>query len=214
MKKSIVIISAVTLGLATLSGGAVAQEPMAVKLGEIKPLAADNVLNKAGTATLLEIEVAANLAKEKSKVLTQERQHKLDMVYQQQLANNKVELENLASVLLDRVGKTRYVFSGSTPRGWDCSGLVVWAYNRLGIELEHSAIKQAKSGIEVDTPQVGDIIVYGNKSGWFHSTIYVGDGLLVHSGFKPGRYTEVIPMDHGSLAGLKLTIRRFLDTTE
>ena len=214
MKKVIIAASAVVI--MGLSGAALASEPLQepVHSSAIKPLELSeaNILPESTNITLLEQQNRAAAANAEAEALANERKAKLDLVYSTQLATNKGELEQVVSLLLDRVGKTPYVFSGSTPSGWDCSGMTVWAYNHLGIELPHSASKQAELGIEVATPQVGDLIVYGDASGYFHSAIYVGDGLLVHSGFKPGRSTEVIPMTHGSLAGLDYTVRRFLDT--
>ena len=213
MKKAILAASAAAI--LGLSGAALAVEPIQepVHSSTIKSieLSEANLLPEVTTLTLLEQQNKAFVAKAAAATLTAARKSKLDLVYSTQLAMNKSELEEVVLLLLDRVGKTPYVFSGSTPYGWDCSGMTVWAYSHLGIELPHSASKQATLGVEVLTPQVGDLIVYGDSSGYFHSAMYVGDGLLVHSGFKPGRSTEVLPMTHGSLINLEYTIRRFLD---
>jgi cell wall-associated NlpC family hydrolase len=86
------------------------------------------------------------------------------------------------------VGKTWYVFGGSTPRGWDCSGLVLWYYDQLGIELYHSASAQKYEGkprkYSEAKAKVGDII--WNPG---HVGIYVGDGYMIHSPH-PGARTE------------------------
>ena len=76
------------------------------------------------------------------------------------------------------VGKTPYVFSGASPRAWDCSGLVMWTYAQLGISLPHSARAQLSAGKHVKDPQPGDIVVWG---GGYHSGIYLGDGLVVNA---------------------------------
>ena len=214
MKKVIIAASAVVI--MGLSGAALAaeppQEPVHSPVIKALELSEANILPEPNNMTMLEHQNRAAAATAAAELKSNERKAKLDLVYSIQLANNKAELEQVVKLLLDRVGKTPYVFSGSSTAGWDCSGMTVWAYNHLGIELPHSASKQAKLGVEVATPNVGDLVVYGNSSGYFHSAIYVGEGLLVHAGFKPGRSTEVIPMTHGSLAGLDYTIRRFLDT--
>jgi cell wall-associated NlpC family hydrolase len=212
MKKAIIAAgAALVLGL---SGAAIASEPLQEPVHS--PLKVElntaTLIPESTTLTKLEQEARAAEAKASADALTAARQTKLAAVYKQQLANNQAELEQVVTELLARVGNTPYVFAGSSFSGWDCSGMVLWAYKGLGIDLPHSASEQAKLGVEVSMPRVGDIVVYGDSSGYFHSAIYVGDGLLVHSGFKPGRWTELIPMDHGSLAGLNYTIRRFLDT--
>jgi cell wall-associated NlpC family hydrolase len=212
MKKAIIAAgAALVLGL---SGAAIASEPLQEPIHSSPKveLTKLNLIPEVTTLTKLEQEAQAFQAMAAAAAITSARQDQLQLAYSTQLANNQVELESVVSQLIERVGKTPYVFAGSHPSGWDCSGMVVWAYKKLGIDLPHSASEQAKLGLEVLTPQVGDIVVYGDASGYFHSAIYVGDGLLVHSGFKPGRWTELIPMNHGSLANLNYTIRRFLDT--
>jgi cell wall-associated NlpC family hydrolase len=102
---------------------------------------------------------------------------------EQQAEANKVGIKKVVAKLLSRVGRTPYVFSGSSIYGWDCSGMVVWAYEQLGVELEHSATKQAQAGERVKTPEVGDIVVFGwkGRKDYFHSAIYIGNGKVVNA---------------------------------
>lgn len=89
-------------------------------------------------------------------------------------------------------GKTWYVFSGSTPRGWDCSGLVRWTYLQVGIELPHSATDQLYAGVLVDEPRLGDIVTFSfNGSTAGHAGIYLSEDKMIHSGGKRGDKTEV-----------------------
>jgi cell wall-associated NlpC family hydrolase len=105
------------------------------------------------------------------------------IAHKKQLITNKAKLVKVIKSLKNRVGKTPYVFAGSSIYGWDCSGMVRWAYLKLGVELEHSATKQAHSGKRVKTPKVGDIVAFGWKgsSGFYHSAIYIGDGKVVNA---------------------------------
>jgi cell wall-associated NlpC family hydrolase len=94
--------------------------------------------------------------------------------------------------LSKHVDKTWYVFSGITPDGWDCSGLVMWFYSEFGIELEHSVTAQIHSGSIVDDPKPGDIVAFkhnGSSMG-YHNGIYIGSDLFIHSP-REGRKTEV-----------------------
>jgi cell wall-associated NlpC family hydrolase len=95
----------------------------------------------------------------------------------------RLKLKKVVAYLTTRVHKTAYVFSGSTVQGWDCSGLVRYTYKRLGIELEHSANKQAHSGIRVSSPKIGDVVVFAYKGStdFYHSAIYVGLGLIINA---------------------------------
>ena len=112
----------------------------------------------------------------------------------------KQKMSDVISQLKSRVGKTWYVFSGATPAGWDCSGLVVWAYQQLGVELPHSANKQGHIGKKVKTPKIGDIVVFGYKGSksYYHASIYIGNGKVIHAGFRPGTTTSVISLDDPS----------------
>lgn len=92
--------------------------------------------------------------------------------------------DKLVSELRTYVGRTYYVFSGKSPRGWDCSGLTYWFYNELdGIELPHSASKQAQVGTRTKNLVPGDIVAfyYKDPNKAFHVGIYVGAGEFIHS---------------------------------
>jgi cell wall-associated NlpC family hydrolase len=108
------------------------------------------------------------------------------------LARNTLKLHRTISKLKRTVGKTWYVFSGDTPSGWDCSGLVAWTYAELGIEVQHSANEQAHSGKRVTSPEPGDIVVFSRDGGntFYHSAIYIGDGEIVQA-LRPGTATRI-----------------------
>ncbi len=131
-----------------------------------------------------------------------------------ELKLNTEKIQSVVEQLKDRVGKTWYVFSGSTPRGWDCSGLVYWAYEQLGVSLEHSANKQGNSGTKVRTPKVGDIVVFGYKGSksYYHSSIYIGDGKVIHAGFRKGTTTSIIALDDPSFRNSTITFIRHIES--
>jgi cell wall-associated NlpC family hydrolase len=114
---------------------------------------------------------------------------------QQRLNNNRIKLKKVLNRLDNTVGKTWYVFSGSTPQGWDCSGLVRWTYKQVGVELEHRANAQANSGKKVKDPIPGDIIAFYRKgsSYSFHVGIYLGKGKMIHA-YQHGMRTVIQPV--------------------
>jgi cell wall-associated NlpC family hydrolase len=132
----------------------------------------------------------------------------------QTLQSNTERIESVVAKLKSRVGKTWYVFSGSTPSGWDCSGLVYWAYGQLGVQLEHSANKQGNSGTKVRTPAIGDIVVFGYKGSksYYHSSIYIGDGKVIHAGFRKGTSTSIISIDDPSFRHSTATFIRHIES--
>ena len=133
---------------------------------------------------------------------------------QETLETNTVKLNNVIEALTDRVGKTRYVFSGSTPRGWDCSGLVKWTYGELGVELEHSASKQQYAGEAVDKPKLGDIVVfkYNGRSSAYHVGIYLYPDTMIHSGGGPGESTSIVSISKFAGKHSKVIYKRVIDT--
>jgi cell wall-associated NlpC family hydrolase len=105
---------------------------------------------------------------------------------------NTIKMAKVVKYLKTRVNRTSYVFSGSSPYGWDCSGMVRWAYARFGLDVPHSANKQAHVGTRVSRPVLGDIVVfaYPGSTNFYHSAMYIGDGKIVHA--NQARKTTVI----------------------
>jgi peptidoglycan DL-endopeptidase CwlO len=73
-----------------------------------------------------------------------------------------------------------YVYGGSSPSGFDCSGLVMYAYAQIGVSLPHNAAAQYSYGTPVDRSQLqpGDIVFF---NGLGHNGIYIGGGSFVHA---------------------------------
>jgi cell wall-associated NlpC family hydrolase len=131
----------------------------------------------------------------------------------QQLSEMTTNLRKVVLRLKKTAGKTMYVFSGSTPSGWDCSGLVKWTYGQLGIQLEHRASVQANSGTKVKHPKVGDIVAFyypGHKRA-YHVGIYIGDGMMIDAP-KPGKSTTIEPVNNHRLAGSTIRYVRIVET--
>ena len=79
---------------------------------------------------------------------------------------------------------TPYVRGGTDPGGFDCSGLVRWAYKHAGINLPRSAREQALVGTPVtriEDMREGDIVAFRHPRRGYHTGIYAGDGKFVHS---------------------------------
>jgi cell wall-associated NlpC family hydrolase len=109
------------------------------------------------------------------------------------IADDTTTLNETLVLVKNQIGITRWVHGGSSPRAWDCSGLVTWTYGHLGIELRHSATTQRSSGTIVAEPKIGDLVSFnykGRKTA-YHIGIYLGPDQMIHSGGKPGDRTEI-----------------------
>jgi peptidoglycan DL-endopeptidase CwlO len=98
--------------------------------------------------------------------------------------------ERAVKVALGAVG-TPYRWGGESPAtGFDCSGLVRWAYGRVGIDLPHSSYALYSEGRRVRESQMepGDVLVF---DGLGHVGLYIGNGKMVHSP-ETGRHVEVV----------------------
>jgi hypothetical protein len=148
------------------------------------------------SAVPLEIEIVRSERFETRSIFEQAKPQETIMsaeyIRNQTLMSNGVKIDAAITKLKKYVNKTWYVFSGNTPSGWDCSGLTMWFYEQLGIELEHRASKQEKSGTATKNPMPGDLVVFkykGYKSG-YHVGIYIGDGQMIHAPRK-GEVTRI-----------------------
>jgi cell wall-associated NlpC family hydrolase len=123
----------------------------------------------------------------------QQAKYTATLLHRLTLIQNAGSLAKMVRVTKKYVGHTWYVPSGASPSGWDCSGLVRWAYAQIGVDLYHSASVEKHSGKIVKTPKFGDIVAFGWKgwSGAQHAGIYLGDGMMLHAGGHIGMRTEI-----------------------
>ena len=81
---------------------------------------------------------------------------------------------------------SRYVYGGSTPKGFDCSGFTSYVYKHFGYSLSRTSSGQASNGRAVSKSnlQAGDIVCFARSSGSKkigHVGIYIGGGKFIHA---------------------------------
>jgi peptidoglycan DL-endopeptidase CwlO len=88
--------------------------------------------------------------------------------------------QTAVNTALAQVGKP-YVWGGSGPNGFDCSGLTMYSYGTAGIALPHSAAGQSTMGrpVSVSELQPGDLLFYYSPVS--HVAMYIGNGQMVHA---------------------------------
>ncbi len=81
---------------------------------------------------------------------------------------------------------TEYVYGGTTPKGFDCSGFVQYVFKHFDISLERVAASQSTQGSRVSSQDLsaGDLVFFdtdGGHNSISHVGIYIGGGQFIHA---------------------------------
>jgi cell wall-associated NlpC family hydrolase len=78
---------------------------------------------------------------------------------------------------------TPYLWGGTTPAGFDCSGFTQYVYRHFGIYIGRTTYDQIKDGYAVsrDQLQPGDLVFFGQGGSPSHMGIYIGNGMYINS---------------------------------
>ena len=109
----------------------------------------------------------------------------------------------------------RYLFGGTSPAGFDCSGFVRYLMRAMGVETPRTAAEMARAGREVprDVSQlrIGDILTFGTGR-VSHVGVYIGNGRYIHASTGAGRIVEArLDRPTSSLVKAWYGVRRMLD---
>ncbi len=82
---------------------------------------------------------------------------------------------------------TPYIWGGTTPNGFDCSGFIKYVFAKKGIHIPRTISEIWDYGKAVQKPSVGDLVFFETyKPGPSHAGIYLGGGQFIHSGSSKG----------------------------
>jgi hypothetical protein len=110
----------------------------------------------------------------------------------------RTRADSVVGVALAAMG-TPYLWGGSDANGFDCSGLVQYAYSRHGVSLPRRSADQARSGASVELSLAallpGDILAFAAGDTVTHVGLYVGAGRFIHSASTGVRTSMLDPRD-------------------
>ena len=135
--------------------------------------------------------------------------------------SNKTENTNTSNVASSGNGSSvvatanqyigsRYIYGGTTPSGFDCSGFTSYVYKRYGVSLSRTAAGQYSNGVAVSKGELqpGDLVMFG-KSGINHVGIYIGGGKMIHAA-NPSRGVTTDTINSGYYGTNYVGARRIL----
>ncbi len=122
-------------------------------------------------------------------------------------AHRSVPLGRRAVQIAARELGVPYRYGGSSPGGFDCSGLVAFVYGKLGIHLPHNAAAQYAYGRPIDIAHLrpGDLVFF---HGLGHVGLYIGRGRIIHAP-QTGERVEIqsLTARSGSVEGARRLVR-------
>lgn len=107
----------------------------------------------------------------------------------------------------------KYVYGGSSTKGFDCSGFVQYVYTHFGIYVPRSSYEYASFGVKVsrDNLRPSDILLFDTDGGSWdvtHVGIYLGNDKFIHASSSKGK---VVIMSLSQYLGKLYGIRRVID---
>jgi len=100
---------------------------------------------------------------------------------------------------------TPYLWGGTTPAGFDCSGFTQYVFAHFGVSIGRTTFNQINDGVQVskDNLQVGDLVLFGTSSNPHHVGIYIGDNNYIHAPHT-GDVIKVSPLSSDFITGRRV----------
>ena len=100
----------------------------------------------------------------------------------------------------------KYVYGGTTPSGFDCSGFTQYVFKHFGININRTASAQASNGTYVAKSdlQPGDLLIFSG-----HAGLYLGDGMFIHAA-NPSKGVIITPLSESYYVRNYIQARRLI----
>ncbi len=111
----------------------------------------------------------------------------------------------------------KYVYGGSSPKGFDCSGFTSYIFKNFGITLERTSSSQGQNGTEIKRSELkpGDLVFFDTNGGHNaieHVGMYIGGGRFIHaSSGSSGKKVINSDMQEGFYNDTYMTARRYVN---
>ena len=139
-----------------------------------------------------------------------------ELVLKSRVANGTGEGQTIVDAAMGYLG-VPYVYGGTSPSGFDCSGLVYYLYTQIGYSVNRTAATLMSNGVEVEygNLQPGDLVFFANGSGGSigHVGIYIGDNQFIHASSGSG-YIRTDNLSSTYYANYYAGARRIITTAE
>lgn len=131
----------------------------------------------------VKVETKTHKAVKKTASTTVKAEVKKEAPKQATAAPTKASNSNIESIARQYLGY-RYVWGGSSPSGFDCSGFTSYVYRKAGISISRTSRAQYAAGTKVSKANLrsGDLVFFGSSArNISHVGIYIGNGQLIHA---------------------------------
>lgn len=101
---------------------------------------------------------------------------------QVQIQGKGTARDRRAAAFVRQAMGTPYVWGGESPGGFDCSGLLQWAWGKIGVHIPRVSQDQWRAGSAVKGAlRLGDAVFFGSRSGPHHVGFYIGGGKFIEA---------------------------------
>lgn len=179
-------IKLISTGKSIIDDSSSTDDQLNAAITELRSIRSRIITDKADDEVVKYIEKAKSILKERK--LARDRAQSSNGGYTGSASVSSSAIVNKAYQYLG----VRYVWGGTTPSGFDCSGFIQYVYRSQGVSLPRTSRAQAASGkyVSIANAQPGDILYFG-QSQVTHVGIYIGNGKMIHAP-RPGKSVEIV----------------------